>query len=96
MTFDQRQVVWLEKAKTGQLRIDLVKNKDSMDFVGYCVSTITNTGVGEIESIFIDRAYRKLGIGDYLMRRRPKNIGKVKNEKVKIERSPLLSPHTYF
>jgi ribosomal protein S18 acetylase RimI-like enzyme len=67
MTFEQRQAVWMEKAKTGYLRIELVKDQDSKDFVGYCVSTITNKVVGEIESIFIDQMYRKLGIGDYLM-----------------------------
>lgn len=69
MTFDQRRSVWLEKSKHGQLRVDLVKDQDSNDFVGYCVSTTTNTGVGEIESIYVEFTYWKQGIGDKLVLR---------------------------
>nr|WP_282433378.1 GNAT family N-acetyltransferase [Desulfosporosinus sp. FKA] len=36
--------------------------------IGYCVTTIDND-IGEIESLFVDEAYRKMGLGTVLMER---------------------------
>ena len=36
--------------------------------VGYCVSTVSE-GQGEIDSIYIEEAYRHSGIGDNLMKK---------------------------
>ncbi len=36
--------------------------------VGYCVTTISGDGSGEIDSIFIDESHRNRKIGDTLMR----------------------------
>lgn len=69
MTFDQRKKELLEKSENGALRIDLAGDKDTGEIIGYCVGTISEQGQGEIDSIYVDREYRGLGIGDILMRR---------------------------
>jgi len=38
-------------------------------YIGYCVSTVDNRKVGEVESLFIEDRYRGLGIGDNLMKK---------------------------
>jgi len=68
VTFTQRKEHWLQKIQSGQLRIDLIQTEDSNEFIGYCV-TICNQTYGEIESIFVDDTYRKMGIGHCLMSR---------------------------
>ena len=68
MTFEMRRAHWLDRAKSGLLRIDIALLEDSEGAVGYCVTSIDND-FGEIESIFIDESYRKLGLGGVLMKR---------------------------
>ena len=36
--------------------------------IGYCISSITTRGVGEIESLYIEAEYRKLALGDTFMK----------------------------
>lgn len=70
-TFEQRKRELLAKAARGLMRICLAKDIDAGEYAGYCVATILLDGdapVGEVESIFVDRAYRSTGIGDKLMR----------------------------
>lgn len=52
-----------------QVKIDLIKDKEQKKFIGYCISTINLDLTGEIDSLFVDKAYRKYGIGDKLMTR---------------------------
>jgi len=68
MTFDQRRAHWLKRAEFGLLRIDIAVLEGSEEPIGYCVTTIDND-LGEIESLFIDEAYRKIGLGGVLMER---------------------------
>ena len=49
--------------------VELVKTAEDSDFVGYCVSTIDNALTGEIDSLYIDRDYRRHGIGKELVKR---------------------------
>jgi ribosomal protein S18 acetylase RimI-like enzyme len=53
----------LGKSKNGALRIDMAKDGNTGINIGYCVSTVSENKTGEIESIFIEKAYRKMGIG---------------------------------
>jgi ribosomal protein S18 acetylase RimI-like enzyme len=46
------------------MRVDLAKEEVSMQNVGYCISSIDEEKTGEIESIFVDAAYKGMGIGD--------------------------------
>ena len=50
------------------MRVDLAVNEASECIVGYCVSNFNGEKTGEIESIFVNVAYRGLGIGDSLMK----------------------------
>jgi len=67
MTWDFRKNVLLDKAQNGHIRLDIAKDSVTGQFVGYCISSITDKKAGEIESIFIERAYRRHNIGDAFM-----------------------------
>ena len=68
MTFEKRKADLLKKAALGKMRIDLAADKAAGQNVGYCVSSLDSEKTGEIESIFVDAAYRRTGIGDSLMK----------------------------
>jgi ribosomal protein S18 acetylase RimI-like enzyme len=68
-TFAERKIKLLKKAKKSILRIDLARDLNSNHFVGYCISTVNQEKIGEIESIYIEPKYQKQGIGDNLMRK---------------------------
>jgi len=70
ITFEKRKEALLAKTKHGRLNIDVAEETDQNIIVGYCVSSIVNETegiIGEIDSIYINNHYRKLGIGDKLM-----------------------------
>ena len=68
-TFDRRKKDLLEKSNLGSLRIDLAKDLNTGELIGYCVSTVSKDKQGEIDSIYIEPDYRHCGIGDNLMRK---------------------------
>lgn len=71
-TFEQRRKELLEKAARGLMHISLAKDIDEGRYVGYCVSSVLMDGdspTGEVDSIFVENAYRSCGIGDSLMKR---------------------------
>lgn len=68
MTFEKRKSDLLKKSLSGKMRVDLAVNEASECTVGYCVSSFNGEKTGEIESIFVNVAYRGLGIGDSLMK----------------------------
>jgi diamine N-acetyltransferase len=51
------------------VKIDLIKDKDKAEYIGYSISTINKDLIGEIDSLFVDKEYRKYGLGDNLMNR---------------------------
>ena len=55
--------------KTLEIKIDLIKDKSKDLYIGYCISTINKDLVGEVDSLFIEKEYRKYGLGDKLMSR---------------------------
>jgi len=65
--FEERLKTLMEKATQGQIRIELVKDKDLDIDIGYCISSIFNGNKGEIDSIFIELIYRGHQIGDKLL-----------------------------
>jgi diamine N-acetyltransferase len=70
MSFDQRKMTLLEKTEKGKLRIDVVEDSSKNQLIAYCISSVCKeiSGItGEIDSIFIDKTYRKKGIGTKLM-----------------------------
>lgn len=52
-TFERRRKGLLEKAAQGKMRVELALLSGDEKPVGYCVSSVTSSGVGEIESIYI-------------------------------------------
>jgi diamine N-acetyltransferase len=74
MTFEKRKAYFEQSASAGTLCIDVAFDVMDRDrYVGYCVSSLSKekTGeiTGEIESIFVDNAYRSCGIGSTLVTR---------------------------
>jgi diamine N-acetyltransferase len=66
MTWEKRKPGLVEKARTGALLVTLAKEKETL--IGYCISSINSEKQGEVESIYIEKEYRKCGIGDHLMK----------------------------
>lgn len=68
LSFAQRQIMFLEKAAEGLLRIEIADNLDQKMLIGYSISSIGKRSQGEIESIFVKADYRGQGIGDHFMK----------------------------
>lgn len=67
--FENRKEELLKKSVQGQMLIELVSDCESDCYVGYCISSITDEGQGEIDSIYLKKEYRKLGLGKELVKR---------------------------
>lgn len=85
LTFDARKKKFLDSTDT-KLKIDLVHDVEKDSYVGYCISTISSDEVGEIDSLYVDEGYRKLGIGDALMHRALEwqNVNNVKQKTIAV------------
>lgn len=55
--------------KSNKIKIDLIKDENNNQYIGYCVTSINKENTGEIESLYISEEYRKYGLGDKLMKR---------------------------
>ena len=66
LRFEDRKRVILQNALGGEVRVDLASDASS-HLIGYCVSSIDKLLIGEIDSIFVNRTYRRQGIGKALM-----------------------------
>lgn len=64
--FEERIKSIYIKEQRGIIKLDMLYDSDAGEFVGYCLSSIEEED-GEIESIFIDKHYRKYGLGRRLM-----------------------------
>jgi ribosomal protein S18 acetylase RimI-like enzyme len=63
--FEKRKNELLQKSHPNPLNIQLAV--DNQVLIGYCVSSVTTGGKGEIDSIWVEKAYRGRGIGDVFM-----------------------------
>jgi ribosomal protein S18 acetylase RimI-like enzyme len=68
MTFERRTAVLRRKAAGGELHVELAVDVASGRGVGYVVCSINGEGVGEVESVFVEAAFRGIGVGGTLMR----------------------------
>jgi ribosomal protein S18 acetylase RimI-like enzyme len=66
MTWETRKTGLLKKAQKGAILVDIAKDKNKL--VGYCISTISSKKDAELESIYIEKDYRKHHIGDRFMK----------------------------
>jgi GNAT superfamily N-acetyltransferase len=69
MTFEDRLSHFRRCHESGDLRIDLGLDTETGRYIGYCVSSLTPDRNGEIESLFVETAYRSQGIGTALVTR---------------------------
>lgn len=85
-TFQERKEELLNKSENGILRIDVAKDNDADEVIGYCISSISNELTGEIDSIFLEEEYRSSGIGNKLIERTLKWMDEkeVKTKKIMI------------
>ncbi len=68
-TWKTRKKELLDKSKGGVMLIHLARDINTDNLVGYCVSTINKNKIGEIESIFIEKNYRRAGVGSNFMKK---------------------------
>ncbi|MBU5590153.1 GNAT family N-acetyltransferase [Clostridium sp. MSJ-4] len=52
-----------------EVKVDLIKDVEKDLNIAYCISTVNKELVGEIDSLFVEKEYRKYGLGDKLMNR---------------------------
>jgi diamine N-acetyltransferase len=62
-TWEKRKMALINSNKS--LKILLAKD---LEYIGYCISSITNETKGEIDSIYIENSYRESGIGSEFMK----------------------------
>ncbi len=67
MTFAARREALLEKNRDRALRLELAVDPVAGAPVGYSVASGAPCEIGEVESIFVDDAYRNRGIGGALL-----------------------------
>ena len=67
--FEERKEELLKKSENGILKVDIAKDNDADEIIGYCISSISENLEGEIDSIYLIEKYRSFGIGDELMKR---------------------------
>jgi ribosomal protein S18 acetylase RimI-like enzyme len=66
-SFDERRSGLVSKSNGGDLLVVLALAGDHP--VAYCVCTVTASGDGEVDSLFVTSCHRRRGIGDALMTR---------------------------
>jgi diamine N-acetyltransferase len=66
-TFNDRVADFTKVAAARPFRVDLAQDPVADRLVGYCVSSVSREGFGEIESVFVEPSYRSHGIGTTLM-----------------------------
>ena len=67
--FSKKKADILKITACGALKIDLARPLKSDQIVAYCVSTVSQTKIGSIESIYLEPDYRKQGLGRILFQR---------------------------
>ncbi len=65
-TFEKRTEKFLKNDI--DLHIETAAEKDSGDIIAYCISTVNAHGEGEVDSIYVEAAFRGAKIGDTLMK----------------------------
>lgn len=68
-TFDDRKAHFVRCAEAGDLRVDLACDPATGQCVAYCVTSLSAERTGELESLYVDEAYRSQGVGTALVRR---------------------------
>ncbi len=65
--FEPRKQEIIAKSKAGKVRIEFVSLASTGEDVAYCISSVGEAGVAEIDSVFVDERFRRHGIGHQLL-----------------------------
>lgn len=65
-TFEKRMAKFQKAEKVIHLMV--AEDTQSREIVGYCLSSLHDDGIGEVESLFIEEAYRGNKIGESLLK----------------------------
>ena len=68
-SWSMRRQQILDKAHNGAMLVHLAQDNGTGKLIGYCVTSIDDKKVGEIETIFIEAEYRRAGVGITFMKR---------------------------
>jgi diamine N-acetyltransferase len=82
-TFANRKEALFHKTKNGKIRVELVNDRETGTLVGYCISSITDDRIGELESMFVEACCRSMGVGQQLVK---SSLDWMTEEKVTIRR----------
>ncbi len=66
LTFQDRKRAIMQRAAGIEIHVELGYNENVL--IGYCISSIDRSLVGEIDSIFVEEKHRNQGIGTSLMK----------------------------
>lgn len=66
-SFDKRKKSLTDKSAAGEIQVLIAKDQENGRKVGYCVSTLSAEDVGEIDSLYVEKEQRRLGVGVILM-----------------------------
>ena len=66
-SFEQRKNTILQQSKFEKIRVEIVRDSELNNFIGYCVSSVDLQQNGEIVSLFVEASHRTSGIGATLM-----------------------------
>ncbi|MDP4093289.1 MAG: GNAT family N-acetyltransferase [Bacillota bacterium] len=66
-SFETRAQDFLDRAPTQRFRVEVAYDSGKNEYIGYCISSVSDKNVGEIDSIFIDETYRGKGVGSRFM-----------------------------
>jgi diamine N-acetyltransferase len=67
ITFEKRKCCLLNKKGKGEIHIAIAENEISKKIVGYCISSVNEAKIGEIDSLLVTKTFRGLGIGSDLV-----------------------------
>ncbi|HEX2936281.1 MAG TPA: GNAT family N-acetyltransferase [Bacteroidales bacterium] len=65
-TFEKRMAKFQKAEKV--IRLIVAEDTQSRKIVGYCLTSLQDDGAGEVESLFIEEAYRGNKIGEALLK----------------------------
>ena len=68
-SFENRKTALIANSNQGQLLVEIAVDTQSQIDIGYCITAVNSADKGEIESIYVDPGYRRLGLGDQFMKR---------------------------
>lgn len=69
MTFEKRKATLLKNAEGGEMRVDIAVAKATGKGIGYIVTTINAEHFGELQSVYVETDYRRMGVGGTLMQK---------------------------